>query len=275
MGKISVGQRFGRLVVIKLHSKTKKYQKLWECKCDCGNPTIVRGDQLTSGHTKSCGCLQKERIKEANKNIHHKGSPLNLTGQKFGRLTAIKIIGKNKAKNNIWECKCECGNFVNVIAHNLVNGHTKSCGCLQKEKVSINIIKRNTTHGKSDSTLYKKWCGMKRRCYNPHDKRYPDYGGRGIKICDKWVNDFKAFYDWAIKNGYRDGLTIERENVNKSYTPENCKWIPMSEQANNKRNNRLITKNGETHTVSEWAVILGVNCKTLFARLYRHGTIFI
>lgn len=108
---------------------------------------------------------------------------------------------------------------------------------------------------------------MKKRCYNLKYKRYNDYGGRGIKICNEWLNDFKVFYDWAMQNGYKDNLTIDRIDVNGNYEPSNCRWANIKTQANNKRNNRIIEYKGEFHTMSEWANIYNINYKLLHSRL--------
>ena len=115
---------------------------------------------------------------------------------------------------------------------------------------------------------------MKRRTGDECDKEYKYYGGRGIKICDEWENDFKAFYDWSINNGYSENLTIERINVNKNYSPDNCRWATRKEQANNRRTNRNISYNGETHNIRQWAEKLGINYNTLSSRINKyHWTI--
>lgn len=121
--------------------------------------------------------------------------------------------------------------------------------------------------GKRYTRLYKIWCGMKYRCYNANYDGYNNYGGRGIIVCQEWINDFGNFYEWAIKNGYKDTLTIERIDVNGNYCPENCKWATMKEQENNKRNNTVLEYNGEKRTVSEWADKLQVSKETLYSRL--------
>ena len=112
---------------------------------------------------------------------------------------------------------------------------------------------------------------MRQRCYNPKNKRYKEYGARGVTVCEEWLNNFEAFYEWAIANGYRDNLTIDREDANKNYEPSNCRWITAKEQANNKRNNNYITYNGETHTIAEWAEIYNIKYSTLYQRINRYG----
>ena len=110
---------------------------------------------------------------------------------------------------------------------------------------------------------------MKARCYNPNRKRYVDYGGRGITVCDEWKNDVKAFYDWAMANGYSDDLTIDRIDTNGNYCPENCRWVGQDVQGNNKTDNILVERNGETHTIGEWANITGIRYATLYNRIVK------
>lgn len=123
------------------------------------------------------------------------------------------------------------------------------------------------THGKSDTRLYSIWCDMKRRCYNPKNKRYSRYGGRGISVCEEWKDDFQAFYEWAIDNGYDEHLTIDRINVNGNYEPSNCRWVTWKEQQRNTSRNRYITVNGETKTIAEWSEITGIKPDVIKDRL--------
>jgi len=153
----------------------------------------------------------------------------NLLGKVFGRLTVIERI-ENKNSRTQWKCRCECGNVHNVISKSLVNGSTKSCGCLRREIV----MECNTTHGLSKTRLHKTWRGIIQRCNNKKNTRFKYYGGRGIIICDEWLNNFKSFYDWSIKNGYSDDLTIDRINNDGNYEPGNCRWITMLEQCHNR-----------------------------------------
>lgn len=194
------------------------------------------------------------------------GKFIDLTGQRFGKLVVIKRDGITNSKHTRWLCKCDCGNFSYVSKVNLKNGSTKSCGCLKKEKFT------NYKHGKVNSRLYYIYNGMKARCYNKNHHAYFHYGGRGIKICDEWLDKksgFISFYSWAINNGYKQRLTIDRIDVNGNYEPNNCRWVTISEQANNKRNNYFISYNGETHTIAEWSKILDIPYSILFDRLRR------
>lgn len=158
----------------------------------------------------------------------------DLTGKKFGRLKVIEYYGSNKNGRALWLCQCDCGNTKVIVGNSLINKVTTSCGCYNKEH-SKNI---HTKHSMSYSKLYKVWQGMKTRCYNPNFMYYKNYGGRNITICDNWLNDFSAFYEWAINNGYKEGLTIDRINNNGNYEPNNCRWVTRAEQNRNKRYNK-------------------------------------
>ena len=169
----------------------------------------------------------------------------DLTGQKFGRLTVISQNGftspnKYGQRHAIWYCKCDCGNYIERTTDVLKRGKS-SCGCREKE-VLRDMSRKNTTHNMTHTRLYRIYKGMISRCYYKSSQRYNAYGGRGIKVCDEWKNDRSKFFDWAINNGYKEDLTIERINVNGNYEPSNCCWIPMSEQYKNKQSNSIITR---------------------------------
>jgi hypothetical protein len=158
---------------------------------------------------------------------------VDLTGQKFNRLTVIERHSSNNAQNKpMWVCECECGNKTIVGGSELKTGNTKSCGCLNRELAKNRLFK----HGMKHTKLYYVWCGMKDRCYNPKNKRYKDYGGRGIKMDETWKHDFTSFYTWAMENGYQEGLSIDRANNNEGYFPFNCVWSTVQRQNRNKRN---------------------------------------
>ena len=184
-----------------------------------------------------------------------------LSGKKFGRLTVEKFEYCGPNGHAYWRCKCDCGNYKVVRASHLKSGNVISCGCAQTRK----------THGGTNSRIYPIWNNMKQRCSNPNSIEFHLYGGRGIAVCEEWRNSFKHFRDWAFSNGYRDDLTIDRKDNNGPYCPENCRWATMREQANNTRRTRFLTYNGETHSVSEWARILGINQSTLNMRLNKYN----
>lgn len=188
---------------------------------------------------------------------------IDFTEKRFGRLVAIKQVAKNTSGHQMWLCKCDCGRETIVDYHNLKNNHTKSCGCLQRESTANS----NTTHGLRKTRLYRTWHHMRERCYYPKDKRYANYGGRGIAVCDEWNKDFQAFYEWAMANGYREDLSIDRIDVNGNYEPSNCRWATTEEQANNRQSNRRITIGGETLTLSEWSKRSNIKRATFYARI--------
>lgn len=202
---------------------------------------------------------------------------IDLTGQKFGRLTVIKRDGKNKKRQALWLCQCDCGNLARTTTYLLKSGKTKSCGCLQKEiasKIGFKILfKEGQMKNKKYQRIRKILNSMRSRCYNPKNNRYKNYGGRGINICSEWDNEqgIKNFYKWAINNGYQDNLSIDRIDNNGDYEPNNCRWVTNKEQANNRRTNRLITYNEETHTLAEWSRILNIKYSVLQSRLDNHN----
>lgn len=194
----------------------------------------------------------------------------NIIGMKFGRLTVLKEIEKNKNLRT-FECICECGNKKIVFKKYLKNGDTRSCGCLKIEYLKNKSI--GLKHGMSRTKFYKMYDSIKKRCLNKNNKDYKNYGGRGIKICNEWLNKengFINFYNWAIENGYKEGLTIDRINNNGNYEPNNCRWVTNKEQQRNTRNNVFLTYNGETHCLSEWAEILGLTDSCIKGRYFRN-----
>lgn len=198
------------------------------------------------------------------------GKSVDLTGQKFGRLTVLSKTNKRQHRYIVWLCQCDCGNIKEINGKHLRSGRIKSCGCLQRE-LALNIGEKNKTHGKTKTRLYHVWRDMKQRCNNPTETAYKNYGGRGIKVCEEW-NDFENFYNWAINNGYDDkaegrSCTLDRIDVNGNYCPENCRWVDATVQANNRRSNRLIKAFDKEMTVAQWSKLTGINKDTLRKRL--------
>ena len=193
----------------------------------------------------------------------------NYIGMRFGRWTIIgDYIKTSKYGHRKYLCKCECekGTEKYVDIQNLKSGKSLSCGCL-----TIEIAKEHfTKHGGTKTRLHNTWLKMRHRCINPNDKRYKDYGGRGITVCDEWLNSFETFRDWALSHGYKDDLTIDRINVDGNYEPSNCRWADVKTQANNKRNNVIIEKDGIKKNATEWGEELGINPINIRNRL-RHG----
>lgn len=190
----------------------------------------------------------------------------NYEGHKFGRLTVLEYA-YTKGKRAFWKCQCECGTVAYINSGNLKSGNSKSCGCLHNEELQ----KRVTKHGATKTRLYNIWHKIIQRCCDPKDSAFKHYGGRGITICDEWRNSFEAFRDWALLNGYSDELTIDRIDNNGNYEPSNCRWATNEIQANNKRTNRMITYDGKTQTVKQWADELGLNYYTLHSRITKRN----
>lgn len=192
----------------------------------------------------------------------------DLTGQKFGRLTVIGIAD-TPTRKTYWYCKCDCGNIKKVRSDSLQCGAIRSCGCLKKEQEAINL-KDNKLHGQSHTRLYGIWQGMKKRCYNKNDKRFYRYGGRGIVVCDEQKNDFIAFQEWALNNGYADNLSIDRIDNDGNYEPSNCKWSTNKEQANNTSECVKITIGNTTKTLTKWSEVFNVDSKVVLSRYRRN-----
>lgn len=163
----------------------------------------------------------------------------SIIGKTFGRLTVLDFAGKDKAGHTLLKCECKCGAETIVQRWNLTSGKTTSCGCARKEISSIT----KTTHGGKGTRLYRVWLGMRERCSNPKHSSYPLYGGRGISVCDEWNRDYALFREWALANGYDDkakrgDCTLDRIDTNGCYCPENCRWVSMLIQSNNRRNHK-------------------------------------
>lgn len=186
----------------------------------------------------------------------------DLTGRRFGKLTAIERFGTDSNGSAVWKCLCDCGNSKSVSSRELTRGDTKSCGCARHNP---------RKHGMSNSRLYRIWSGMKNRCLNQSANAYERYGGRGVTICEEWASDFETFRDWALSNGYEDGLTIERKSNEKGYFPSNCIWITKSEQAQNRESCIYVTIGEETRNLQQWCTNLGMNYKLVHNRIRKLG----
>ena len=187
---------------------------------------------------------------------------MNIIGQKFGKLLVLEKTNE-KAKNNgeyKYKCICDCGKKILVRGSNLKQGNSKSCGCSHSNSIT-----------KENHRLYVIYDNMKARCNNPKNVGYKNYGGRGIKVCNEWNKDFNIFVKWALENGYKDNLTLDRINNNGNYEPSNCRWATKIEQANNMRTNRFITYNNETKTIAQWSRILKISPQNLRYRINHWG----
>ena len=219
------GKVFGRLTVLSEHRTVRTSggaaKVKWLCQCTCGNKVERYASEFGKKQHMSCGCWKRELASKRNLR--------DLTGQKFNRWTVLRRSEHDDANNVKWVCRCDCGTIAEVLAQNLTRNHSKSCGCYNVEQA----IKNSTKHNMYHTRLHKIWSSMKARCSNPNEQSYINYGGRGIKVCSEWEN-FEPFMKWALGNGYKDTLTIDRIDVNGNYSPSNCKWSTIKEQARNK-----------------------------------------
>lgn len=256
--KIRIGERFGKLTVVsKDENKDKGGCIKWICKCDCGNIVSVRSGYLRNGTTKSCGCIRR-KVKD-------------ISGEKFGRLTVLDFHHKYTGQNShatYWHCKCDCGKEVVVSQGNLHSGKVRSCGCMNVDRRK----EANTTHGKSKTTrIYTIWAGMKDRCCNPKNNSYRYYGGKGVFVCPEWSNDFLLFYNWSMKNGYNDNMSIDRIDSSKNYEPSNCRWITCNENSARTCRTIFITVDNSCLSINDWASRIKVSDTTLTSRYKEFG----
>ena len=195
---------------------------------------------------------------------------VDLTGKRFGLLTVLSRGVNKKDKKSTWLCLCDCGNYKVVRSSNLIAGQTKSCGCLcyESRKNAAQKFKSEKSHlykhGLSKSRINSIYRGIKKRCYNHNEPSYQNYGGRGIRMCEIWKNDFMSFYRWSMENGYSDTLSIDRIDVNGDYSPNNCRWVTCKENCRNRRSNVLLTVEGVTKTAIEWCEVTGRNPFTVY-----------
>jgi hypothetical protein len=224
--QITPGMRFGRLTVIS-RAKSDPRNPQWSCQCDCGNQTQSHTSSLRSGRSKSCGCLKKE-FKD-------------ITGQRFGRLVALYRAGRNHSNRmTIWHCRCDCGRECEVRLGDL-GTRTKSCGCLNRELIRERSYRHGEARPNNISPLYVCWNNIKKRCLNPKNAGFKNWGGRGITIAPEWIDDFQAFHDYVTQNlGPRPkGYTLDRIDNDGNYEPGNLRWAPRSQQNLNSRRSRV------------------------------------
>lgn len=241
-----LNKKYGLLTVLESVGIINGHEH-FKCLCECGKEKIVDYYRLINGKTSSCGS-----------SLHRR--KVDITGQRFGRLVAIRPVYIKGSNDAMWEFKCDCGNIKLISAHSVLVTGTKSCGCLKAER---------NKRKESKTRLHRIWANMKGRCHNKKLKVYKHYGGRGIKVCEEW-NEYKNFKEWALNNGYKDNLTIERIDVNGNYCPENCKWITLSEQCLNKRQTLLYLYKGKVVTLVELAKITNLSYDNIHHHYHRN-----
>ena len=234
------GNRYGNLIAMKYESNSK-----WLCKCDCGEETIVSKSNLKDGRTKSCGCQRKNIFKD-------------LTGLRFGYLEAVKFMPPRK-----WLCLCDCGQEIEVFTDNLTRNHTRSCGCKKGKMITIS----KTQVAKHSHKIRTAWNNMKSRCFKLKDPRYIWYGGRGITVCERWLDIDNFYADMGDAPTIKH--SIDRIDNNGNYEPENCKWSTQKEQCNNQRRVKLYKYEGKEHSIKEWSEIKNVPYGSLQQRIYK------
>lgn len=188
---------------------------------------------------------------------------IDLSGQKFSELTVVGRDTTKRGKGAYWICRCSCDNTTSTEGAKLRKGKTKSCGC-KRGKLKIETM---GTHGMTNTRLYRIWHSMKSRCKYKSTNNYERYGGRGIKVCAEWDKNFELFARWAHSNGYKDYLSLDRENFDGNYEPSNCRWVKKVEQDNNRSSNRHIEHNGKQCTIAEFARIRGLKYETVRSRI--------
>lgn len=189
----------------------------------------------------------------------------DLTNRRFGRLTAIKHIGFNKWNNAVWLCKCDCGKEHQAASGKLLQGKVSSCGCHAKDLHIKQLQKHGITTGGKPRTLTI-WSGMKARCLNPNATSYKNYGARGVKVCNEWM-EFEKFHNWAIQNGYDEGLQLDRIDNDGNYEPTNCRWVDRTTNMINQRRNRIITIDERSQPISYWIKELRLTRSTVYGWL--------
>ena len=248
------GQRFGKLTALEYLG-----DGVWRCRCDCGAETQKRRKHLVGGQTKSCGCAHRERVRE------------DLTGRVYGRVTVVRFVDTIK-KHPTWQCICECGTVFQCTSGRLTSGNTKSCGCLKREVTGRLNLKHGCARVEKRTPEYTVWKGVVKRCFNPNDSNFANYGGRGITVCDRWMEpDGQGFLNFLYDMGKRPSLahSIDRIDVDGDYEPGNCRWADSKQQARNRTDNRVLTLNEKSQTMVEWAEELGMSYMVLSMRIQR------
>lgn len=267
------GEKFERWTVDGLSPDKKNGGRCYFCTCECGTKRVVAAFLLKSRQSRSCGCLSRELSSQRHA-IPPAPKIIDLTDRTFGRWTVEKLSDRRSkdGKGLYWWCVCSCEDQTRreVLGGDLKRGgsHRRgslSCGCLMRELTSI----RSTKHGMAHHPAYNSWQGADQRCNNPNYPEYTTYGGRGIQFCERWKDDFAAFWE-DMGATWKEGLSIDRIDTDGDYEPSNCRWATPKEQANNRRNNTFIATPSGEMTIALAAEEYGVSVNTIHARI-RYG----
>lgn len=192
------------------------------------------------------------------------GKRVDVTGQRFGRLVIVEFSHTDGPGRTYWICRCDCGKIKTILGASMNAGATQSCGCLAKERTS----QACTSHGQTNTRLYRVWRNMKSRCNCPSSNKYYNYGGKGVSVCEEWT-PFEGFQKWALSHGYAADLTIDRFDGSGNYEPSNCHWATYKEQSNNTTQNHILEFNGMRKNLKQWSEFLGISYKALSERARR------
>lgn len=283
-GKVKdiTGQRFNRLIALRFsHRDQRRSLTYWYFRCDCGTECLLHTHCVRSGNTKSCGCYAREAWSAAAKRL---AQPIrDKTGRRYGRWVVLGLNRRDQAKHaTFWNCRCDCGTERVITGDRLPK--TMSCGCFRAEQ----LAQRQRVHGfaardrrGSRHRVYTAWQNMKRRCYSVSSARYHCYGARGIRVCQRWREDFTAFV--ADLGEPLPGMSLDRRNVNGHYSCGECeecktnrwarnvRWATAGQQASNKTASVRLTAHGLTKTLQEWSKETGVRFLALWHRLKVYG----
>jgi hypothetical protein len=254
------GQRFGRLVAREIVGRDG-YRILWRCDCDCGRSKVAPTTRLRGGNTRSCGCLHRESVLASHLRRGHKTAEQRI-GETHARLTILSIVDRVVGGDCRILTRCECGREHVALLGNVVSGMTRSCGCLLDE---ARRQPKNVIHGLAHTSEYRTWQGMLRRCENPDEASYHNYGGRGIRVCERW-HSFESFYaDMGTKPSPRHSL--DRINNDGNYEPGNCRWATSKQQCRNTRRTQRFEIDGKVYTAPELYEAAGISRQLFFLRL--------